>query len=64
MTIGDAAPQFSLPATDGVTRRRRRPLTQRRGGATCNHCPYALAWHDRLLRRGPRLPGPRAGAAS
>ena len=47
MTTGDAAPQFSLPDTDGVT--------HALGAApsavvfTCNHCPYALAWHDRLL---------------
>ena len=41
-----AAPQFTLPDTngeehglDGVT-----ALV-----FTCNHCPYALAWHDRLL---------------
>jgi hypothetical protein len=39
---------FSLPDTDGV---------EHSPGAaaatavvfTCNHCPYALAWHDRLL---------------
>ncbi len=47
MTTGEAAPQFSLPDTDGVT--------HALGAApsavvfTCNHCPYALAWHDRLL---------------
>ena len=47
MKIGDKAPQFELPATDGST--------QGPGGMptavvfTCNHCPYALAWHDRLL---------------
>jgi peroxiredoxin len=43
--------RFSLPATDGST--------HEVGGAdaepvtvvvfTCNHCPYALAWHDRLI---------------
>jgi peroxiredoxin len=39
--------QFSLPATDGTL--------HSPGDApatvvvfTCNHCPYALAWHDRL----------------
>jgi AhpC/TSA family len=40
--------QFSLPDTDG---------TEHSPGAaaatavifTCNHCPYALAWHDRIL---------------
>jgi peroxiredoxin len=47
MNIGDTAPPFDLPATDG---------TSQGPGATptaviftCNHCPYALAWHDRLL---------------
>jgi hypothetical protein len=39
---------FSLPDTEGAV--------HEPGGApatvvvfTCNHCPYALAWHDRLL---------------
>ena len=26
---------------------------------TCNHCPYALAWHDRIARRRSRLRRPR-----
>lgn len=46
--IGEAAPTFELPDTDGVT--------HALGDApatvvvfTCNHCPYALAWHERLL---------------
>jgi hypothetical protein len=47
ISIGDRAPDFALPDTDGETRR----LSS--GPAviywTCNHCPYALAWHDRLL---------------
>ena len=45
-SVGEAAPTFSLPDTagadhgiDGVTV----------VVFTCNHCPYALAWHDRLL---------------
>ena len=47
--IGTAAPGFDLPDTEGD---RWGPV----GGSatvivfTCNHCPYALAWHDRLLR--------------
>jgi peroxiredoxin len=46
--VGTEAPTFSLPDTDGVE--------HSPGDApatlvvfTCNHCPYALAWHDRLL---------------
>jgi peroxiredoxin len=52
--IGDAAPAFTLPDTAGEE--------HGFGGAsgapatvvffTCNHCPYALAWHDRLMRAG------------
>lgn len=46
--IGTAAPGFVLPDTYGQDWG---PV----GGAatvivfTCNHCPYALAWHERLL---------------
>jgi hypothetical protein len=46
--IGSVAPGFLLPDTRGEEWS---PI----GGAasvivfTCNHCPYALAWHDRLL---------------
>ncbi len=46
--IGDPAPTFTLPDTEGNT--------YEPGGApatvvvfTCNHCPYALAWHDRIV---------------
>jgi peroxiredoxin len=45
--VGTEAPTFALPDTDGVV--------HAPGDApatlvvfTCNHCPYALAWHDRL----------------
>lgn len=48
--IGQPAPTFSLPDTDGVLH------TPSDGDApatvivfTCNHCPYALAWHERLI---------------
>lgn len=46
--IGEQAPRFALPDTGGVVREP--------GGApatvvvfTCNHCPYALAWQERLV---------------
>jgi peroxiredoxin len=46
--IGDPAPTFALPDTEGST--------HEPGDApatvvvfTCNHCPYALAWHDRTI---------------
>jgi peroxiredoxin len=46
--IGEPAPTFDLPDTEGAL--------QRPGGApatvvvfTCNHCPYALAWHERIV---------------
>jgi hypothetical protein len=47
--IGERAPSFSLPGTDGSEHEFPRP-----GGPavlvfTCNHCPYALAWHERIL---------------
>jgi peroxiredoxin len=46
-TISSAAPEFQLPDTDGRT-------WSPDGAAatvlvfTCNHCPYALAWHERI----------------
>ena len=46
--IGEPAPTFTLPDTEGVP--------HEPGGApatvivfTCNHCPYALAWHERTV---------------
>jgi peroxiredoxin len=49
ITIGEKAPLFTLPDTKG-----RDVSFPDSGGPnvvvfTCNHCPYALAWHDRLL---------------
>lgn len=47
---GETAPDFELPDTDG-----QRWSLLDGGNApatvvvfTCNHCPYALAWHDRI----------------
>src|SRR5881392_364869 len=47
--VGDKAPAFTLPDTEGV----QHSLADGTFPATvvvftCNHCPYALAWHDRI----------------
>ena len=47
--LGDPAPAFDLPDTEGGTH----SLSASGRGPTavvftCNHCPYALAWHDRI----------------
>ena len=50
MAIGDTAPDTTLPGTDGSEHR----VGEGDGSAatvvywTCNHCPYALAWEDRV----------------
>jgi peroxiredoxin len=43
--IGDRAPDFTLPDTGGTERALETPAVV---VFTCNHCPYALAWHDRI----------------
>jgi peroxiredoxin len=51
MRIGDACPEFSLPGVDGRTW----GLADFAGAPalvvveTCNHCPYVVAYQDRLL---------------
>jgi peroxiredoxin len=47
--VSASAPDFDLPAVDGT----RHSLTGTEAPAsvvywTCNHCPYALAWEDRM----------------
>ena len=49
LSVGNQAPSFELPDTDG--------LSHAPDGAqatvvvfTCNHCPYALAWQDRIAQ--------------
>jgi len=44
--IGGRAPEFELPDTDGEPQAFETPAVVI---FTCNHCPYALAWHDRLM---------------
>jgi peroxiredoxin len=49
IAIGEIAPDFTLPDTDGAEH----SLPDGQVTAivfTCNHCPYALAWHDRILQ--------------
>lgn len=52
LSIGDTAPQLELPDTDGHSW----SLTDGDGSQatvvvfTCNHCPYALAWQDRIAQ--------------
>ena len=48
LSIGASAPPHELPDTEG-----NRHALHEDGATTvvvftCNHCPYALAWHDRL----------------
>jgi peroxiredoxin len=46
--IGDHAPTFSLPDTEGALHEPgETPATV--VVFTCNHCPYALAWHERTI---------------
>jgi peroxiredoxin len=51
LAIGDAAPELELPGVDGETHalfgEDAAPATV--VFWTCNHCPYAIAWHDRLV---------------
>ena len=61
--VGTEAPTFSLPDTDGVE--------HSPGDApatlvvfTCNHCPYALAWHDRILAVARDYPAVKVLAVS
>jgi peroxiredoxin len=52
LAIGAVAPEFELPDTEGGT------WSVSDSGAvaatavvfTCNHCPYALAWQDRIAQ--------------
>ena len=49
ISLGDQAPDFELPDTDGQTH----SLANGDGQPTvlvftCNHCPYSLAWQDRI----------------
>jgi hypothetical protein len=49
--IGDLAPAIELPDTEGELQTLPLPgeATATAVVWTCNHCPYALAWHERLM---------------
>ena len=51
IAIGDRAPSFELSDTTGESHSVGDPGAERATMVywTCNHCPYALAWHDRLI---------------
>ncbi len=59
LTIGDTAPRFALPDTGGTEH----AFPEGDGPTvvvfTCNHCPYALAWHERLLQAARDYDGVR-----
>ena len=57
--LGKAAPAFDLPATDGSSYSFD-PLSAGKAAVivfTCNHCPYAKAWEDRILDIGREYAG-------
>jgi peroxiredoxin len=45
LAVGGRAPEFTLPDTAGQEHLLSGPAVL---VFTCNHCPYALAWHDRI----------------
>jgi peroxiredoxin len=50
LNIGDPMPHFTLPATDGLTihsQEIKDPVLA--VVFTCNHCPYAKAYEDRII---------------
>ena len=49
LSLGDRAPSFSLPDTEGSEHSLAEDGQPSVVVFTCNHCPYALAWHERIL---------------
>jgi peroxiredoxin len=53
--VGQKATDFTLPDTEG----REHSLPDGKAAVvvfTCNHCPYALAWHDRIAQAARDYP--------
>lgn len=48
--VGERAPALTLPDTEGTAHSLPQPGEAPASVVvwTCNHCPYALAWHDRI----------------
>jgi peroxiredoxin len=59
LAIGDEAQKFELPATDGEQYSFPEDGRPTVVVFTCNHCPYALAWHDRILEAAHDYPSAR-----
>ncbi|MFA6259434.1 MAG: thioredoxin family protein [Candidatus Peribacteraceae bacterium] len=58
LTIGDPMPHFTLPSTGGIilnTHQIKDPVLA--VIFTCNHCPYAQAYEDRLITLANELEG-------
>jgi AhpC/TSA family protein len=51
---GSRAPEFTLPDTEGAEHSLVTPAVV---VFTCNHCPYALAWHGRIAAAARDYPG-------
>jgi peroxiredoxin len=49
INLGERAPDFTLPDTEGEQQSLADGAQATVVVFTCNHCPYALAWHDRLM---------------
>lgn len=56
LNINDPMPHFELPSTDGLTIKSREIKDPVLAVIfTCNHCPYAQAYEDRLVELGENL---------
>jgi peroxiredoxin len=53
VNVGEKAPGFTLPDTSGDQHSLSGPAVI---VFTCNHCPYALAWHDRIAEAARDYP--------
>jgi peroxiredoxin len=56
MRVGEIAPDFALPDTNGEEHG---PDGVTVVVFTCNHCPYALAWNQRILQAAREYDGVR-----